>query len=93
MYTVLRDCSVYTHELISPWNNNSRLYLVIMRIRVAKRTNICRATLAVYALLCARRGTWVLFAKVVPRRLHCVKRIELPDVKMKWGQCERDARA
>lgn len=29
-------------------------------------------------LLCARYGTWVLFAKVVPRRLHCVKRVELP---------------
>jgi len=29
-------------------------------------------------LLCARCGTWVLFAKVVSRRLHCVKRVELP---------------
>lgn len=77
MYIALYATIAYTYELISPWNNNSRLHLVIMRIRVAKSTNICRAIRRM--LLCARRKTWVLFAKVVPRRLHCVKRIELPD--------------
>lgn len=40
---ILHTTIGYTYELISPWNNNSRLHLVIMRIRVAKSTNICRA--------------------------------------------------
>lgn len=59
-YTPHYTSGAHTHQLISPRNNNSRLYLIIMRayIRVAESTSIrARALRDIRpVLLCARRG-------------------------------------